>query len=34
VNETTALVPSAPVEGAAYDTRWRLLANVEVEPDL
>ncbi|HOD19120.1 MAG TPA: type IV toxin-antitoxin system AbiEi family antitoxin [Candidatus Fermentibacter daniensis] len=34
VNETTALVPSAPVEGAPYDKRWRLLINVQVEPDL
>lgn len=34
VNETTALVPSAPANGAPYDKRWRLLANVEVEPDL
>ena len=34
VNETTALVPSAPTEGAPLDKRWRLLANVQVEPDL
>lgn len=34
VNETTALVPSAPAEGAPYAKRWRLLANVRVEPDL
>jgi len=34
VNETTALVPSAPAEGAPYDQRWRILANVQVEPDL
>jgi len=34
VNETTALVPSAPAEGAPYDQRWRLLANVQLEPDL
>lgn len=34
VNETTALVPSAPAEGAPHDERWRLLANVPVEPDL
>lgn len=33
VNETTALVPSAPAGGAPYDKRWRLLANVEVEAD-
>ncbi len=34
VNETTALVASSPAEGAPYDKRWRLLANVQVEPDL
>lgn len=34
VNETTRLMPGAPAEGAAHDRRWRLLANVEVEPDL
>ncbi len=34
VNETAALVPSAPTEGAPYDKRWRLLVNVQVEPDL
>lgn len=34
VNERTALVPSAPVVGAPYDARWRLLANVQVKPDL
>jgi len=33
VNETTALVPSAPADGAPYDKRWRLLTNVDVEPD-
>jgi len=33
VNETTALVPSASAEGAPYDKRWRILANVQVEPD-
>ncbi len=34
VNETTALVPSASAEGAPYENRWRLLANVRVETDL
>ncbi len=34
VNETTALVPSAPAEGAPHDARWRVMANVQVEPDL
>jgi len=34
VNEATALVPSTPTEGAPYDKRWRLLANVQVVPDL
>jgi predicted transcriptional regulator of viral defense system len=34
VNETTKLVPSAPADGAAYEARWRLIANVPVEPDL
>jgi len=34
VNETTALVPSAPAEGALHHARWRLLVNVAVEPDL
>jgi predicted transcriptional regulator of viral defense system len=34
VNETTALVPSAPAEGAPAHPRWRLLVNVQVEPDL
>jgi len=34
VNETTLLVPSAPAGGAPYDARWRLMANVQVEPDL
>lgn len=34
VNETTTLVPIAPAQGAPYDKRWRLLANVQVEPDL
>jgi hypothetical protein len=34
VNETTALVPSAPAEGAPYDKHWRLLVNVQVQPDL
>lgn len=34
VNETTALVPSTPADGARHNTRWRLFANVQVEPDL
>ncbi|MFU8858527.1 MAG: type IV toxin-antitoxin system AbiEi family antitoxin [Deferrisomatales bacterium] len=34
VNETTALVPSAPADEAPHDPRWRLLVNVSVEPDL
>jgi len=34
VNETTPLVPNASAEGAPYDKRWRLLANVQVESDL
>lgn len=34
VNETTALVPSAPMGEAPHDARWRLLVNVPVEPDL
>lgn len=33
VNETIALVPSAPSEGAPYNKRWHLLANFQVEPD-
>lgn len=34
VNETTPLVPGASAEGAFRDTRWRLVVNSEVEPDL
>lgn len=34
VNETTALVPSSPAAGATHDSRWRLLVNVQVEPDV
>ena len=34
VNETTLLLPSASAEGAPHDARWRLAANVQVEPDL
>jgi predicted transcriptional regulator of viral defense system len=34
VNESTALVPSAPANGTPYDARWRLFANVRLEPDL
>lgn len=34
VNETTALMPSAPPGKANHDARWRLLVNVPVEPDL
>lgn len=34
VNETTLLMPSASAEGTPHDARWRLVANVQVEPDL
>ena len=34
VNEITTLVPSAPAQGGTHDGRWRLVANVRVEPDL
>lgn len=34
VNDTAALLPGVPAEGASRDARWRLAVNALVEPDL